>query len=680
MTREILLDALGFVEEAFVAEAMTAEKEAVRRTGRWLRTLLIAAAAALLLGAAALAVYGYRIQDAEWELPHYNPFRERMETQSGLSANGFRDSPEYQAYAEWYAWQQQDNMERPNRWEELGVDDMYRETPENYAWLYGAYFADQAAALDEIAERWGMTLHERREVFETEGQLCAALGMDDFLGEDYTKASGYIYEDGSFNAEGRLAGGGGSLFYSLTVSVRGSFAMSSYNHSEHYEQWNCITPGGLELILAKDEDGALVLADLSGAYVVLGLGGEYSREELEALVLGIAWDELGERFDGHVSREEAQTRLEAWLQARTEQTVTDNRDEGAEQVLFLLGNFTIAERPEGSYLWRSEGSYPRNGKGIYSVLHSFMTDSGSGFALGWQTLISGEEGRELDTYLDKWHDTLVESTVSRVQVQGWEAVLAMQDNDGRSGGRVWWLDEERELVFYLSAGGSAEEVLAMAESVVPAGEEVSLTERSRRMESGQEDFDRLEQEQAAQRQAEEEAASRALEEVAALVGRYGFGSLPEGFSFDYEIGQKKEAVWELDGAEESILRRLYHAGDAEGLMLAVHLCENEQGLCPRAVFEARRERAQAKAQTGEAADFQEVSVNGRAAYYTVLNDQTLAVENGEELWVEYRQHILIWLDEDSQRLFGLNYSCLGAEPRLNLQELISLAESVQPEE
>lgn len=46
----------------------------------------------------------------------------------------------------------------------------------------------------------------------------------------------------------------------------------------------------------------------------------------------------------------------------------------------------------------------------------------------------------------------------------------------------------------------------------------------------------------------------------------------------------------------------------------------------------------------------------------------------------FRQAILVWLDEEEERLFGMNYNCTGREPRFTTEELIALAESVGPME
>ena len=522
MTREIISEALGFVDMDYILEAMQPVKAGGRRANRLVRTLLAAAAAALLLAATALAAYHYRLRDAVMEVPSYSFGTDSITNLEGLSVNGFRDAPEYQAFAEWWAWLQQDSMERPQRFAELGVDDSYYETPKNYAHLYNAPFADQAAALDEIAERYGLYLHECRESYDTEGQLCTILGLEDLLDERYGAAAGYIYEDGSFRADGWLKDSGYTA-WTLMVSAKGSFMQAFSVMLVDWEEWSFVTPAGRELLLAKDEDNAQVLAELEGAYVNLGLKGDWSREEIEALALGLDWEALEQRFDGRTSREEAAAALEAWLQA------------------------------------------------------------------------------------------------------------------GR-----------------------------------PPVEE--------------EDLDKAAEEFQAAQEAAEAAERRLAEEAAELAGRYDFASLPEGIGFGYEIGQTG-SVWDwLTGENigtETILRRLYYGDRGESLMLASHWCENDGGLCPRAVFEARRKWAEHQFREGmdDVEAFGEIEVGGHEAYYTILSSDSFEIPEGETEPVEtvHRQAIVVWLDEEAERLFGLNYSCDG-EPGLSIDELVALAGGVQPVE
>lgn len=694
MTRECISEALGFVDTKYLLETMTAEAGASgkgrRTTDRLLRTLLVAAAVAAILAATALAVYHYRVQDAVMEVPRYNILTDRIETWAGLSVNGFRDSPEYQACLEWNTWLEQDRKQHPNRFAELGVDDSYYETPENYAHLYIAPFADQAAVLDEIAARYGLYLHERREGFETQGQVCAILGLEGLLDERFDSCRGYIYDDGSFHAEGQMDASAPAEDYSLTVTAKGSFVQAWANLAEDYEEWSFVTPEGWELLLCKAQDGARVLAELSGAYVSLGLRGAMSREELESLALGLDWEALAGRFDGHISRAESAAALDAWLEARTQVLVTDNMDEDTALILSILGKFAISELPEDAYLWSSSSSAPfywdeQTGQDYFSAGHSYESGSGSGLSLSWRTLDEGEARWELEGYLENYEIVLAESEVSDCLVQGWEGLAAVQEGVDGSHSTVWWLDRERELLFRLDAKGAAEEVLALAESVAPVGEAVSPDERNRRIAAAQETFDALEQEQNAARDAQAKQAQQELERVAERVGRYAFGALPEDFVFDYEYGDTAD-VWDWftgeDIGRDTVLRRFYYSADGEGLMLASHLCENDEGLCPRAVFEARRENAEYKLRenTGDMEDFGEISVNGYEAYYTVSSTKSLYIPEGEEEEVEtvFRQATIVWLDEEEQRLFGLNYNCQGREPRFTTEELITLAESVRP--
>ena len=84
----------------------------------------------------------------------------------------------YKAYVEWEDWNRAWKAEHPDPWGELGVDDSYTETPDNY-WRYEAFFAEQGEALDAIAAKYGLTLLSEHYYIRSETQLCRALGLDD---------------------------------------------------------------------------------------------------------------------------------------------------------------------------------------------------------------------------------------------------------------------------------------------------------------------------------------------------------------------------------------------------------------------------------------------------------------------------------------------------------------------
>ena len=136
------------VRELTMAKLGLADPGPVRRPMRKLgRILLIAATVVMALSAAAVAVYQYGFRDAVMEEVPRRTLGEEMETRDRVSLNGFKDSPEYQAYLEWESWNETWNQENPDWFQEQGEDDSYYETDEVYAHIYRAVSREQAEKL-----------------------------------------------------------------------------------------------------------------------------------------------------------------------------------------------------------------------------------------------------------------------------------------------------------------------------------------------------------------------------------------------------------------------------------------------------------------------------------------------------------------------------------------------------
>lgn len=345
------------IRERTMKKLGIAPKHKVRRLGR---TLLIAAAAAVLLMSAALAVYHWTLADRVVDVPDMEYVYEMMPmvdasgesymeyvqvdaiptTRPTVSLQGLAGSPANQAYVAWTAYKEQWDLDNANWWEPYG-DDSYYETPEHYAYFYGAYLAEQAAKLDEIMEEYGLVLQERWEGYEEEADLYAILGTEDFLSEAFRNVSGYIYNTGTFKAEGWLSER--NVGYSLFVTAEGTFTnVGGLNPDSEwfgdYEEWSFTAASGQELVLVLGDYRAQVLAQLPGATLTLSVycgslgddmdrdsGGLYQElvaldgEALEKLAESIDFAVLSERFSKPYDESmDISGAMDAWLAAPEE--------------------------------------------------------------------------------------------------------------------------------------------------------------------------------------------------------------------------------------------------------------------------------------------------------------------------------------------------------------------------
>ena len=399
-----------------------------RRRGR--RALIAAAAAvmAIVLGVTAYAVYQASVKDyiiqpspaietGTEPAPAPDAEAEPVQEQASLSLVGYQGTPEYEAYAEWSAWQEANRD--LDRFIEMGVDDSYYETPENYAHLYAAPFRDQAEKLDEIMEKYGLTPLEERYFIYSPEDVYDYLGTASFLPAG-SRGGGYFYDDGTFKLEA-IDFGTDSLSGTLYASVKGSFSMIAGFVPQDYEEWSYTTASGQTLDLVMGTDGSLMLLETEGAYIYLGVnmgtepvypdqpqskdefragyeeivasedatdqgkawaaqiiedidkayqdyldanfGGvdldepirpAYTKRDLEALADTVGFDVLAQRFAGPVDREKAQENYYAFVQ-RLSATDTHNRAADADTAIADLGDYAIAALPEGYALYVVDG-------------------------------------------------------------------------------------------------------------------------------------------------------------------------------------------------------------------------------------------------------------------------------------------------------------------------------------
>ena len=250
------------------------------RLGRTVRVGLVAAAILAALGVTAYAAYELFIdkyvidQPAEYETQE----QEQDRTTARISLTGYQGTPEYKAYTEWEAYENDwwEKAMEHNPWHELGVDDSWHETPDNYAYLYDASFQEQADALDAIIEKYGLTLHQDRAVYYQTKDLYEALGTEPFFDDSIDPIApnydvgGYIYDDGSFKAEFReLLSGDRRVDMSMFVNAKGSFAIisGSAELSEDSEAWQYTTKSGKSVDLYLAPNGAELMTESEGAYI-----------------------------------------------------------------------------------------------------------------------------------------------------------------------------------------------------------------------------------------------------------------------------------------------------------------------------------------------------------------------------------------------------------------------------
>lgn len=197
-----------------VASVLNYKANANPKTHRFNRklwsTLLVAAILISLFTVAAYALGWFGLRDRMIEsVPESEPIvtessfaadspASAAEPKRWVSLNGYKDSPEYQANAEWLRFREEylasHTITNNNFW----MDSLDEETI-NTCRYYGAFDRAMLDELNALAEQYGLRLHTHQVTPFTLEDFYRTAGTGVFLTEG--SGNGYIYEDGSFKLE-----------------------------------------------------------------------------------------------------------------------------------------------------------------------------------------------------------------------------------------------------------------------------------------------------------------------------------------------------------------------------------------------------------------------------------------------------------------------------------------------
>ncbi len=232
-----------------------------RHISRHLVTLAAVIALMAVLSAAAVAadLFGLR----RMLLPQWG---------QTLSLSGYAESPESRALAQWRQWLAEQGAAAA---EDGGTDPWFQ--------IDQIYTPEMEAALTEIAETYGLTLHPAAvDAAAFPGSFDGA-----FLGAGNRACNVRVREDGTFFFDGEYGlSGGETLSYQFIRCVRGSFTdgLLEVGDVSRYREWTYETACGRTVTAALAEDRGVLIADLGDCLVTVNVPrADLERQDLEAL-------------------------------------------------------------------------------------------------------------------------------------------------------------------------------------------------------------------------------------------------------------------------------------------------------------------------------------------------------------------------------------------------------------
>ena len=240
-------------------------------------TVIIAAAVVSAMGISAYAAFKGGLEgvafgqptgttestDAEMtRYPELDPAKNQM-----ISLQGYSDTDEYKASKEWREFE--DNYDK-----DWSICDAYdkeckrtKKDPfeEKYPG-YGIYSQEMADKADELIKKYNLKLRGKMLDMDINEKV-----LQEKFGDIWTGivGAGYCYEDGTFSLDADYE----KVSFQIRRVMKGSFDTVYLNVGEisSYEQWTYKTKCGVEVSIALNDRGGVVLANTPKGFVAINL-------------------------------------------------------------------------------------------------------------------------------------------------------------------------------------------------------------------------------------------------------------------------------------------------------------------------------------------------------------------------------------------------------------------------
>ncbi len=254
--------------------------------------------AAVVCTVVAMSIVAYAndlfgLQDRLIQLETMNEESDRMAYQGRSDSNAVKGAREWKEFRDMYDphWEIY-NMVKDTCGADFGA----------HYYSYGCYTQEMVDQIEEICEKYGLTLHGNYTVVQQwEGgeNIYKSVGIETIFsdnGADHEPFSGYYYEDGSFHFDGGTVLNREDLPWKRAVNYQFSRLIKNsldtlflnIGDAEDYTQWNYTTQDGTNVLLAIGPEKGLIIADLEESIVninVLNVDdsyGELSMRSMEA--------------------------------------------------------------------------------------------------------------------------------------------------------------------------------------------------------------------------------------------------------------------------------------------------------------------------------------------------------------------------------------------------------------
>ncbi len=275
-------------------------------------------AGSLLVATTVYAIYTYGLRDLHLGKETVLDLSKRKELSEEVSEKdipkkevdvitlgGIAGSPEYSACSEWRAFLDGYDTDGALLSE---IGNGFAGFGE-YELVYNCYTQDMVDKVDEICEKYELSKLQGLTIADDYADLCRQTYIGDFCAgaEENVRwdfDGGYLYDDGTFNMDGRVIWKDPVDSKSLRVadyqfgrSMKGSFSPFTLNvgEIEEYHEWEYSSESGQTVLLANSSLKALIIAERDNSFIVVNVLSDLFSDTLE--MSDEMLEELADLFD-----------------------------------------------------------------------------------------------------------------------------------------------------------------------------------------------------------------------------------------------------------------------------------------------------------------------------------------------------------------------------------------------
>lgn len=208
-----------------------------------------------------------------------------VSNEARIPLSGYMDSPGAQALVEWQEFLAHYDTDNKIA-DEIGNGVFVAEGRDDW-FMYSVYSYEMGEKLDEIANKYGLNLHNEVNIISRDELMYRVGGS--FMAT--VMGGAYIYEDGSFHFEGDVElDRYGAIGFQLMRKVKGTFHQEALNigQPEDYTEWQYITACGEPVLLELGSyQRSLIFADYEECFisvnVLAGIEDGLTKEDLQEL-------------------------------------------------------------------------------------------------------------------------------------------------------------------------------------------------------------------------------------------------------------------------------------------------------------------------------------------------------------------------------------------------------------